>query len=117
MKSLIFKTSWLAGELDDPQETATFAALSILIGDRQLTRVYDRRAGGERESVQVPLYPLALGLAESWWQLLYEPRKSDEDPAFDSRHRLDVHMRGFVLCFLLLRYGPLEEKQFLLIPH
>lgn len=96
MKSLAFKTEWLAGQLDDERETATFAALSILIDDRYLTRVYDRRSGGQRDAIQVPLHPLAAGLAANWWALLYEPRKSDEDLAFDSRHRLDVYMRGFV---------------------
>lgn len=96
MKNLIFRTAWLAGELDDQIETATFAAVSILIDNLPLTRVYDRRSGGQRDAVQVPIYPLAVGLAGNWWPLLYEPRKSDEDPVFDSRHRLDVHMRGFV---------------------
>jgi hypothetical protein len=96
MKSLGIKISWLSGELDDQRETATFAALSILIDGVQLTRLYDRKSGGQRDSVQVPLYPLTVGLAANWWALLYEPRKSNEDLAFDSRHRLDVYMRGFV---------------------
>jgi hypothetical protein len=63
MKNLALRTSWLAGDLDDPRETATFAALGISVDGGFLTRLYDRRAGGQRETVQVPLYPLALGLA------------------------------------------------------
>ncbi len=96
MKSLVLKTEWLAGHLDDQLDDATFAALSIVIEDRHLTRVYDSRSGGQRDAIQIPLYPLAAGIATNWWTLLYEPRKSDEDLAFDLRHRLDVYVRGFV---------------------
>jgi hypothetical protein len=105
MKTLALKTTWLKGDLDDLKETATFAALGITVDGDSLTRVYDHRAGGDRETIQVPVYPLALGLAENWWPLLYEPRKSEHDSNFDSRHRLDLHMRGYLFPPLAIWSG------------
>lgn len=96
MKKLTFKANWLKGTLDDSRETATFAALGISVDGDFLTRVYDHRSGGDRETIQVPISPLALGLAENWWALLYEARKSEPDPDFDARHRLDLHMKGYL---------------------
>ncbi len=62
MKTLALKTTWLKGDLDDLNETATFAALGITVDGDSLTRVYDHRAGGDRDTIQVPVYPLALVL-------------------------------------------------------
>jgi hypothetical protein len=96
MKTLAFKSNWLKGVFDDPREIETFAALRISVDSDLLTRVYDNLAGADRETIQVPLYPLAKGIADNWWALLYEPRKSEDGPHFYSRHRLDAYMRGFV---------------------
>ena len=96
MKKLTFKANWLKGILDDPREAATFAALGISVDDDFLTRVYDHRSGGDRETIQVPISPLALGLVENWWALLYEARKSIPDPDFEARHRLDLYMKGYL---------------------
>lgn len=88
---------WLRNDLDDPLESNSFAALKIAFGDHVITRLYDRVSGGERDTVNVPLYSLALCIADNWWTLLYEPRKSHGDPRrIESRHYLDACVRGFI---------------------
>lgn len=84
------------GLLSDPLEQATFARLSIALGERVLSRCADRRTG-VRDYVKLPLYQLALGLANHWWTLLYEPFRPEE--ATSKRialHQLDAFARGYV---------------------
>lgn len=89
---------WLRGNFDDPLEQDSFAALKIALGDQLITRIYDRVSGGERDAVHLPLYPLALYVAENWWTLLYEARKTykHDNSATERYHFLDAYMRGFV---------------------
>lgn len=91
---MLFNWKWLRGDLDDPQEASTFAALSIRLDSHLLTRLYDNIAGGDRDSINVPLYPLALNLAENWWSFLHEPKKSETHE--EGRHALDAGMNGFI---------------------
>jgi hypothetical protein len=93
---MAFETEWIRGSLDDPLEAATFAMLRIDLDGQIVTRLYDRVAGGERDSINVALYPFALSMAKNWWRLLYEPRKSDQKDALaDVSHSLDAFMTGF----------------------
>lgn len=92
-----FEWKWLRGNLDDPVEANSFASLRIAVGNHILTRSFDHGSGGERDAVNVPLYPLVRGLAENWWTLLYEPRKSMGDVTpNEPRHSLDSYVTGFV---------------------
>ncbi|MEQ8965822.1 MAG: hypothetical protein RID91_08365 [Azospirillaceae bacterium] len=86
--------TWLRGRLDDPLEEATLAAAKITLGNKIITRNYDHRAGGERDYINVPLYPLALFIAEHWWPLLYGTDKSRET-FFSMNHYIDSAMKGF----------------------
>jgi hypothetical protein len=88
---------WLRGDLDDPKDADSFAALKITVDDVILTRCYDRIAGGERDTINIPLYSLALFVAENWWNLLYEPRKSygAEHQIEAARHSIDANMPGY----------------------
>jgi len=86
--------TWLRGHLDDPLEEATFATVKITLGDKIITRNYDHRAGSERDYINVPLYPLALFVAEHWWPLLYGTDKSRET-FFSVNHYIDSGMKGF----------------------
>lgn len=88
---------WIRGDFDDVVENRSFAAVKVVVNNQVLTRSYDHIAEAERETVNVTLYPLALALAENWWKLLYEPRKSDEaNSAAEICHSLDSWMNGFV---------------------
>jgi hypothetical protein len=103
---MVFHWEWLRGELDALVESKSFAALKIDVGGEIVTRLYDRVAEGARDTVKVPLYPLALALAENWWTVLYEPRKSDEDRgSANARHSLDSYMSGFVFPALTIWSG------------
>jgi hypothetical protein len=103
---MAFEWEWLRGDLDDPVDVKTFAALRIVLNGQIATRLYDQIAGGQRDAVHVALYPLALFIAENWWPLLNEPRKSDEDDSYaEIRHSLDAYMRGFVFPALTVWSG------------
>lgn len=93
---MAFTWEWLRGKLDYQEESETFAALTIAFAGNVLTRHYDINAGGQRDAVQVPLYPLALGIARNWWTLLHEPRKFDNNNQAEGRHSLDISMSGFL---------------------
>ena len=82
-------------DLHDPDETATFTRLRIVVGNAIVTRNYSRRGGGESTAVNVPLLPLAAYLARNWWSLLNEPLRRCGDEPFQARHRLDVAMHGY----------------------
>jgi hypothetical protein len=103
---MAFQWNWLRGEFDDLTEAKSFAALKIDLDGDVITRLYDRIAEGERDTLNVILYPLALAIAENWWTLLYEPRKSDESNSLiEVRHSLDSYRNGFVFPALALWSG------------
>ena len=92
-----FEPTFINGNFDDPLETATFAKLRMVFADQVVSRCFDKRAGSERDYINIALYPLALGVAKNWWSLLYEPRKSDQRHALvEARHSLDALTTGFM---------------------
>ncbi len=99
---------WLTGNFDDPLEQSTFAEIAVFIGDQTLTRAYDRRSGGERDSLQIPLYPFAFGLSENWWPLLHEPRRPNRISVMHSCHRVDGFLHGYVFPALEIWSGGSE---------
>jgi hypothetical protein len=103
---MAFTWQWLRGNFDDPIETNTFAALKIILNGQTATRLYDHFSGGERDFINIALFPLAKCFAENWWTLLYEPRKSlEEDSLVSIRHSLDAYLNGFVFPPLTLWSG------------
>ncbi len=98
MTEVCFETEWHDGEgINGAELSATFASLRIDIHGQAVTRVFDLRARTVRDSVYVPLYPLAEWLASHWWFLAYEfenPTKNS-DPEFDRRHRLGANTEGY----------------------
>lgn len=106
--TLKFSSNWLervAKPSNDEME-ATLAAVRILVDDENVT-AYTFIVEGERrqhdgvveEKVHIPVYFLAEWIAENWWPLLYEPRKSegDDDVLFHSRHSILRAQHGFAL--------------------
>lgn len=104
MSGIVFDLEWPERSLDYPEETATFAAVKAVVLGRVLTRSFSARRTTRRERVNVPTYPLALGIAEDWWALLHETDRGQPDAreAFGMRHRLDTYLRGFLFPPLAL---------------
>jgi len=98
-------TEWLDGDqISGAELSATFASLRIDVCGQLVTDVVDRRARTVRDSVYVPLYPLAEWLVSNWWFLAYEfenPARN-EDPHFFRRHALGASTEGYALPNLLV---------------
>jgi len=95
-----FLTEWQDGERIAAEElSATFASLRIDVGGEPVTKVLDNRAATIRDSILVPLYPIAEWLVSNWWFLAKEP----ENPAkkstleFNRRHSLRSCSDGYAL--------------------
>jgi len=75
------------------------AKLKLTVSGKNLTAFVDEY--GERcTHLAIPVYFLAEWIAENWWPLLWEPRKSEEvpdDAAFLARHSILAAQHGFVL--------------------
>ena len=100
MTEVSFRTEWQDGErIAGAELSATFAALRIDVHGEPLTKVLDNRAETIRDSIFVPLYPLAEWLVSNWWFLAYEsdnPAKKST-PAFNRRHSLRTSTDGYAL--------------------
>jgi hypothetical protein len=78
---------------------ATMARLDLVIGDRNVTEFVESD-GQKSNQLEIPVYFIAEWLAENWWPLLWEPRKSEEgadDAEFVARHSLLAAQHGFAL--------------------
>ena len=81
---------------------ATFAKLSIRVGDAKVTSVLDgpqpSREARVRDHVVGPLLSVAEWLVSNWWHLWYEVANTgDQRPEFESRHDLAHAGEGFLL--------------------
>ena len=77
----------------------TLAKLRVTVNDRNVTE-YSYNNGDRSEHLEIPVYFLAEWLAENWWPLLWEPRKSEDvgdDPDFLARHSILTAQHGFAL--------------------
>lgn len=78
---------------------ATMSRLEIVISGRNVT-AYTTREGEQYDHLDVPAYFLAEWVAENWWPLLWEPRKSEDggdDADFLARHSVLSAQHGFAL--------------------
>jgi hypothetical protein len=106
MSELSFEFEWL-----DPMGArgaelrATWARFAMKVGNKYPTRVLDEGARTVRDSVYVPLYPLAEWLAANWWRLLFEIESTERtgDPSYDARHNLKSARDGYSLPALSLQ--------------
>lgn len=105
MSTIELLYDWLPAEgARGPELEATWARLSLRIGDSLITRVLDERSKTTRDHVYLPLYPLAEWLATHWWILLGEvatPWKVG-DTAFSLRHSLADAREGYALPALTI---------------
>jgi hypothetical protein len=98
-------------EWEDPQAAqgaelrATWARLRILVDGEPVTRLLDMETRSIRDSVYLPLYPLAEWIALHWWHLLYEV----ESPAtprrltYLQRHSFLFGREGYAMPDLRIR--------------
>jgi hypothetical protein len=83
----------------DTVEEATHCDLKIVVGGKNVTS-FVRENESREDHLEIPAYYLAEWIAENWWPLLWEPRKSEDpdgDPEYPSRHCILSAQQGFVL--------------------
>lgn len=95
--------SWLP-QRGESELDRTLGRIVMTIGDKIITkhRYYDET---ESDYLEIPAYFLAEWIAENWWPLLWEPRKSEDvgdDPDFLDRHCILAAQHGFALPRLLI---------------
>lgn len=93
----------------DPVLARTWCALTIRIRGEPITRVFDRRTRGWRDSVHGAVFPLCAWLVDNLWFLLYEPcrwpvpygsrdlARNDVDRPWVRRHSLLAAREGGAL--------------------
>jgi hypothetical protein len=108
MAELRFDFEWL-----DPlgsrgaELRATWARLQIIVAGEPTTRVVDHATKSVRNSIYVPLYPLAEWFATNWWFLFgeFETPGRYARSEYERRHDLRFAQEGFALPSILIRPG------------
>ena len=93
----------------DPVLAGTWCALTIRVRGEPVTRVFDRRTKGWRNSVYGSVFPLCRWVVDNFWFLLYEPyrwpipygsrdlARNDADRPWVHRHSLLAAREGGAL--------------------
>lgn len=105
-----FDVDWKeAPGVRDPVLARTWCALTIRVHGKPVTRVYDRRTKGWRDSVYGSIFPLCSWLVDNIWFLLFEPyrwatpygsrdlARNDSDRPWVGRHSLLAAREGGAL--------------------
>lgn len=64
----------------DPVERRTWCAMRIRIGQRCVSRVWDKSLQTERTSLYLPAFPVAEWITRHWWSLMNELCPSERVP-------------------------------------
>lgn len=91
---------WLeASSVNSAELRETWARLCIKVGDSVPCSVLDDASGSVRNSLYLPLYPLAEWFAYNWWRLFYESYSSARETRhnYHLRHSLVTAAEGFAL--------------------
>ncbi len=56
----------------DPVERSTWCSLRIRVGERYVSRIWDKTLQSERTSLYLPAFPVAAWVVQNWWSLLNE---------------------------------------------
>jgi len=106
MSALTLDFEWIdPAEARGAELRATWARLEILADETAITRLIDFESRGIRNSVFLPLYPIAEWLATHWWFLFHEVEtlgRSTSDQ-YDRRHNLRYGAEGFALPSLTIQ--------------
>jgi hypothetical protein len=103
MSDFEFQRTWLPRK-GTSEADVTMCRLKIKIGDRFVTDFVDEN-DRDVTHLEIPAYFLAEWVAENWWALLWEPRKSEDegdDTSFLSRHSFLNAQHGFALPKVLI---------------
>lgn len=57
---------------NDPVERHTWCSLRVKVGSRFASRLWDKTLEEERETLDVPAFPIAEWIIQNWWSLLNE---------------------------------------------
>jgi hypothetical protein len=90
--------TWLPKK-GDSELDVTMAQLKLTVGGRNVTE-FREEYGDRYDHLEIPAYFFAEWIAENWWPLLWEPRKSEEgadDAEFLARHSILAAQHGFAL--------------------
>lgn len=71
----------------DDIERSTWCALSIRVGNRFVSNVWDKSLRQERRHLYLPAFPIAEWLVQNWWSFLYEGCRWDRVPVLPSQDR------------------------------
>ena len=93
-------STWLpVSDLKSSETDATLCKMTIKIDGKNVTAFKDDR-GSVSHEIEIPSFYLAEWIAENWWPLLWEPRKTedgDDSADFISRHSFLAAQHGFAL--------------------
>jgi hypothetical protein len=111
MSGLTLNFEWIdPADARGAELRATWARFEILLDETPITRLIDFESRGIRNSVFLPLYPLAEWFATHWWFLFFEVEtlgRSTSDQ-YDRRHNLRFGAEGFAVPSLTIQ--PLGEQ-------
>jgi hypothetical protein len=102
MTSFTIRSSWLPRK-GNSEVDATLCSLQFILNEQNVTEY--RGEHEEGEWLEIPAYFLAEWIAENWWPLLWEPRKSEDagdDADFLARHSILTAQHGFALPKILI---------------
>ena len=104
MNDLSFTFEWQDPGGAEGTNCATWASLSICVGNVPVTQLLDRRSKSVRTSIFLPLFPLAEWIADNWWFLKSEVARPDAKKRheFNRRHNLRWAREGYALPSLRL---------------
>lgn len=100
MSELSIHFDWISPEAaQGPELRATWARLEMRAGGQAITQVEDQSARSIRESIYLPVYPLAEWIATNWWSLLYEVGSEARVSVagYLQRHEMTAASEGFAL--------------------
>jgi hypothetical protein len=93
-----------------PELRATWSRLKLLVDDEVVTKVYDAQVKSVRDSIYLPLYPLAEWIARNWWFIHSEIETPGKQSAeeYRSRHSIRFGQEGYALPDLT--FQPVGEQ-------
>ncbi len=113
-RSLTIECEWIDQPAAvDPVERRTWASLRIQAAGRFVTRFRDRATEDERTLLFVPVFPVARWLVQNWWNLLLEPKPSEELAPYTSMRSPERRMWIERHCLRAAESGLLLPRMFL----